>query len=209
MKNEFIEFLLSQIGDKTLGQIELSTGITKSYLSKVLRGERATPKPDTLKKLSKALPCSYEELMSKAGYIDDRHNEKKKGVRIPVLGTIPAGIPIEAIEDILDYEEISEEMASRGEFFALKVRGTSMTPEITDGEIAIIRKQDDADTGDICVVMVNGYDATLKRIKKSNKGILLVPTNMLEFEPVFYTNEDIINLPVRIIGKVVETRKTW
>ncbi len=198
---------------ENLRKLRRSKGLTQNDLGKLLNVSNGTiamwetakrqPDIEMVTKIANLFNVSTDYLLN------NKEAPKKKGVRIPVLGTIPAGIPIEAIEDILDYEEISEEMASRGEFFALKVRGTSMSPEITDGEIAIIRQQDDANTGDICVVMVNGYDATLKRIKKSNKGILLVPTNMLEFEPVFYTNEDIINLPVRIIGKVVETRKTW
>lgn len=198
---------------ENLRKLRRSKGLTQNDLGKLLNVSNGTiamwetakrqPDIEMVTKIANLFNVSTDYLLN------NKEAPKKKGVRTPVLGTIPAGIPIEAIEDILDYEEISEEMASRGEFFALKVRGTSMSPEITDGEIAIIRQQDDANTGDICVVMVNGYDATLKRIKKSNKGILLVPTNMLEFEPVFYTNEDIINLPVRIIGKVVETRKTW
>lgn len=66
MNTEFISFLKEQIGDKSLGQIECMTGVSKSYLSKVLRGLRDNPKPATLKKLAKALPCSYEELLAKA-----------------------------------------------------------------------------------------------------------------------------------------------
>ena len=73
----------------------------------------------------------------------------------------------------------------------------------------LFRKQDDADSGNICVVMVNGDEATLKRIKKSEQGLTLIPTNTIEFSPTFYTNKEIETLPVRILGKVVETRKTW
>lgn len=133
----------------------------------------------------------------------------KRGIKIPVLGSIPAGIPLEAITDIIDYEEIPEEMARSGEYFALKVKGNSMSPEITDGEVAIVKKVDDAESGSICVIMVNGNDATLKRIKKSEQGLTLIPTNTAEFEPMFFTNREIEELPVRIIGRVVETRKTW
>lgn len=206
MNNQFIEFLKSQISDKSLGQIEVATGVTKSYLSKVLRGERDIPKPETLKKLSKALPCSYEDLMSIAGYTD---GHAQRGVKIPVLGTIPAGIPLEAIEDIIDYEEISPEMASKGEYFALKVKGNSMLPTIKDGDVVIIKKQDDADSGKICVVMINGFDATLKEIKKDPKGIWVLPHNpSSDFTPSFFTNEEIETKPVRIIGVAVEIRRS-
>lgn len=90
---------------------------------------------------------------------------------IPVLGTIPAGIPIEAVQDIIDYEEISPQMAAQGEHFALKISGRSMEPKISDGDVVIVRKQEDAESGDICVVMVNGDDATVKRIKKGPKSL--------------------------------------
>lgn len=76
MNKEFIEFLKEQIGDKTLGQIEIQTGVPKSTISYVLRGLRDTPKPETLKKLATALPCSFDDLMEKAGYIQPRPKEK-------------------------------------------------------------------------------------------------------------------------------------
>ena len=135
--------------------------------------------------------------------------QKQKGIKIPVLGVIPAGIPIEAIEDILDYEEISEDMASRGEYFALKVKGVSMHPIINDGDVVIVKQQDDADSGKICVVMINGFDATLKRIKKEPNGIWILPENPYsDFKPAFYTNQQIIDTPVRIIGVAVEIRRS-
>lgn len=208
MNTKFIEFLKKQIGNKSLGQIEIQTGVPKSTISYVLRGLRDTPKPETLKKLSKALPCSFDDLMEAAGYIELKSN-KQTGVKIPVLGVIPAGIPIEAIEDILDYEEISEDMASRGEYFALKVNGDSMSPIINSGDIVIIKQQDDAENGKICVVIINGFDATLKRIKKEQNGIWVLPENpYCDFKPTFFTNKEIIDTPVKIKGVAVEIRRT-
>ena len=140
-------------------------------------------------------------------FFNDKENktEKKYGFKIPVLGTIPAGIPIEAIEEILDYEEIPLEMAHTGKFFGLKVKGDSMSPRIENGDVVIVKKQEDCETGDICVVMVNGYEATLKQVKKDYDGIMLVPFNK-EYPQKFYSNKEIQELPVRIIGKVVELR---
>ena len=127
-----------------------------------------------------------------------------------MLGSIPAGVPIEAIQDVLDYEEISQEMANTGEFFGLRVNGDSMSPVIQDGDTVIIRKQSSADNGKICVVMVNGYDATLKEIKREENGIWVLPKNPnCEFKPTFYTNNDIENLPIRILGVVVELRRSF
>lgn len=125
--------------------------------------------------------------------------------KIPVLGSIPAGIPIEAIEEILDYEELPKAYRFKGEFFGLKVKGDSMSPRIQNGDVVIVRKQEDCNTGDVCVVMVNGFDATLKQVKKDYNGIMLVPFNT-EYKPMFYSNKEIQELPIRIIGKVVELR---
>ena len=124
---------------------------------------------------------------------------------IPVLGKVVAGIPLDAIEDIIDYEEIPLSMAKSGEFFALQIKGDSMEPKFSEGDVVIVRKQDDVDSGSIAIILVNGNEATIKRVKKFDGGINLVPTNPA-YDVLTYTNEQIENLPVRIIGKVVELR---
>ena len=80
-----------------------------------------------------------------------------------------------------------------------------MEPTIHHGSIVIVRQQDDVENGDIAIVIVNGEDATCKKIEKFENGIMLVPMNKA-YEEKFYTNEEIEKLPVRIIGKVVESR---
>ena len=127
------------------------------------------------------------------------------GKWIPVLGRVAAGVPIEAAESILGYEEITLDMAGSGEHFALKVQGDSMEPRIAHGDVVIVRQQSDAESGDIAVVLVNGCDATVKRIKKRPDGLMLIPNNQAH-EPMFYNNTEIAALPVQIIGKVVELR---
>lgn len=129
-----------------------------------------------------------------------------RGVRIPVLGRVVAGIPIEAVEEILDYEEITPELAATGEFFALKIRGHSMEPRMMEGDVVIVRRQDDVDSGDVAIVLVNGDEATVKRVKKQEEGITLIATNTSVYEPHFYSNKEIADLPVRILGRVVELR---
>lgn len=129
-----------------------------------------------------------------------------RGVRIPVLGRVVAGIPIEAVEEILDYEEITPELAASGDFFALKIRGHSMEPRMMEGDVVIVRRQDDVDSGDVAIVLVNGDEATVKRVKKQPEGITLIATNTSVYEPHFYSNKEIADLPVRILGRVVELR---
>ena len=117
-----------------------------------------------------------------------------------------AGIPITAVSDIEDYEEITQEMARQGEFFALKIKGDSMSPIIRNGNIVIVRKQAYIDTGDVAVVLVNGDEATVKEIKKTKEGITLIGWNPSVYTPKFYSKEEIEKLPVDIVGKVVESR---
>ena len=107
----------------------------------------------------------------------DKPSSPAKGIRIPVLGRVAAGIPIEAITDIEDWEEIPQSMAKTGEYFALKIAGKSMEPRMMDGDVVIVRRQPDVDSGDIAVVLVNGNDATVKQISKSDAGLTLIGWN--------------------------------
>ena len=130
------------------------------------------------------------------------------GMRIPVLGDVAAGIPIEAITDIVDYEEIDSAMAKTGEFFGLRIKGDSMEPRMREGDVVIVRQQDSAETGDTVVVLVNGDSATVKKIKYGPDGITLLPTNP-SHDPFFYSAAEVERLPVRVIGRVVELRAKY
>ncbi len=124
-----------------------------------------------------------------------------------VYGTIPAGIPMECIEDIIDTEEISADMLRGGkQYFGLRVKGNSMEPDYLDGDTLILERTDDCESGDDCVVMVNGDDGTFKRVFKNENGIILQPLNS-EYAPMVFTNEQIENLPVKVIGIVEEIRR--
>lgn len=146
--------------------------------------------------------------ISKADLVEERTSGKinsHSSVTINVLGRVAAGIPLNAIEEIIDTEEISEKMASEGEYFALKITGDSMEPKISNGDVVIVRKQSDADDGDLVIAMVNGYDAVCKRLKKYAEGIALISNNPL-YEPMYFSNKDIVEKPVTILGKVRELR---
>lgn len=157
------------------------------------------PSSPILVKLSEMYHVSTDYLLGKTSHDDSAP------AKVPVLGDVAAGIPIEAIQDIVDYEEINEALAATGEFFGLRLKGASMEPRMRDGDVVIVRKQDDADTGDVAVVMVNGDNATVKRIKKEPSGITLIPNNPA-YDSMYYSDEEISALPVRIVGKVVELR---
>lgn len=142
-----------------------------------------------------------------ADLIEPPAPEKKagRGVKIPVLGTVAAGIPIEAVEDILDYEEIEPELAATGEFFALQIKGDSMEPRMQSGDVVIVRQQPDVESGDVAVVLINGDEATVKKLLKQSGGIVLQAFNPA-YDPMFFSPQDIEEKPVRVIGKVIELR---
>lgn len=147
--------------------------------------------------------------INKSDLIDDKSaligKTPSKGFTVNVLGRVAAGIPIEAITDIIDTEEISQDLAKTGEFFGLQIHGDSMEPRMYEGDVVIVRQQDDAESGDIVIAMVNGYDATCKRLMKYAGGISLISLNS-KYDPMMFTNQEIEEKPVRIIGKVVELR---
>lgn len=148
--------------------------------------------------------------ISKADLVEERsfNRSGKTGVTINVYGSVAAGIPLEMIEDIVDTEEITEDMARTGEFFGLKIKGDSMTPTICDGDIVIVRRQDDAESGDIVIATVNGDEATCKRLRKYKEGIELISVNP-SYGTFEFSNEEIYTKPVKIIGKVVESRRKF
>lgn len=164
---------------------------------------RRTPDNNTIKDIARYFNVATDYLLGYEGV------EKRKGVRIPILGKVVAGIPIEAVEEILDYEEITPELANTGTFFALKIQGESMEPKLSDGDIVIIKQQNNVENGEIAVVLVNGQDATVKQIIKHDNGIFLHGFNPSVYTDVFYTNQQIGELPVIILGKVIESRRKF
>lgn len=193
--------------DMSLSQKEFGQkiGVAESTVS-LYESNKRFPDADTLKKISALFEVSLDYLLGNAPAKAAQPKSAGRGVRIPVLGRVVAGIPIEAVEEILDYEEITPELAATGEFFALKIRGHSMEPRMMEGDVVIVRRQDDVDSGDVAIVLVNGDEATVKRVKKQEEGITLIANNISVYEPHYYSNKEIEKLPVRILGKVVELR---
>lgn len=186
-----------------LTQLELAkkTDLSRSYIGDIEK-DRYNPSVSTLQLIATATNTPLEDLLPST----KTASPTGRGVRIPVLGRVVAGIPIEAVEEILDYEEITPELAASGEFFALKIRGHSMEPRMMEGDVVIVRRQDDVESGDVAIVLVNGNEATVKRVKKQEDGLTLIATNTSVYEPHYYSNKEIEELPVRILGKVVELR---
>lgn len=194
MFREQLKLLRNQ---KHLSQAQLAKeiGVSSSTIAMWESGEREPKNYETLEIIADFFNVNMELLLT--GTIAP--------TRIPVLGKVVAGIPLDAIEDIIDYEEIPHSMAKSGDFFALQIKGDSMEPRIKEGDVVIVRKQPDVESGEVAIVLVNGDEATIKKVQKFNGGINLVPSNPA-YEVKTYSNDDIESLPVSIIGKVVELR---
>lgn len=178
------------------------TGITRANFSQWKSG-LITPKHQTMEKIAAALGVSVEYLLT-GGMIA----EVKQGVSVPVLGYVAAGVPIEAITDYIGEVTISPALAKKGQFFALKIKGDSMAPQILQGDIVVCMVQNTAETGDIVIVQVNGNEATCKKVQILENGILLQPLNPA-YGAVFYSAAEVMEKPVTIIGKVMESRRSW
>lgn len=158
-----------------------------------------SPDNDMLKKLADLFGVTMEYML---GY-----SEKPQRTNwIPVYGKVAAGIPVTAVDEVVDQEELTDDMIKDGsEYIGIRVAGQSMEPKISEGDTVIVRIQPDVEDGEIAVVLVNGDEATCKKIKKTPEGVMLLSLNPA-FSPIFYTNKEVETLPVRIIGKVVELR---
>lgn len=195
--------------ERGITQIQLSRilGVAQNTVSNWENGNRQ-PDNDTLRKLADYFNASTDYILGR----DDAELVPpildRAVVDINVYGRIPAGVPVEAIEEIIDTEQIPAAMLAGGhEYFALSVRGDSMYPVYLDGDIVIVRKQETCETGDDCVVYINGYDATLKRVKLHEDGsVELCPLNT-NYAPRRYSAEEAASLPVQIGGVVVELRR--
>lgn len=132
----------------------------------------------------------------------------ESGYTIPVLGRVAAGYGKEAVEEVIGQIEISPALAAKGDYFGLLIKGDSMIPTLYDGDTVIVERVDDAESGDLVIALVNGHDATCKRLQKYAEGIALIPQNPV-YEPMRFTESEIDTTPVKILGKVIEMRRKF
>lgn len=132
----------------------------------------------------------------------------ESGYTIPVLGRVAAGYGKEAVEEVIGQIEISPALAAKGDYFGLLIKGDSMIPTLYDGDTVIVQRVDDAESGDLVIALVNGHDATCKRLQKYAEGIALIPQNPV-YEPMRFTKSEIDTTPVKILGKVIEMRRKF
>lgn len=210
------KYLKKLRNDKYLSLREVNhiTDISYSHLNMIENGKRNVT-PALLRVLADLYCVNYLDLYEKAGYIDLIENERKQEIltplqniekiKIPVLGKVKAGYNYLVEENVVGYESI-DDVSNPEEYYALQVTGDSMEPLFSDGDIAIVHKQDDFESGNTCIVLINGDEATVKKVVRMEDGIDLIAMN--PYYPVrHFSSEDMKKIPVKIIGKVVEARK--
>ena len=201
MYSRFEQLLLEK--GLRISDVSRETGVPSSTISTWKTGKYQL-RQSTLQTLAEYFDVSVAWLMG----LTDNRDGSASTVRIPVVGVVTAGQPITATENIIGYEELASDVAELGTFFGLKIRGDSMSPRIMDGDIVIVRKQNTADSGDIVIALVNGEDGVCKKLIRKQDGIVLKSLNE-EYGNFTYTNREIEELPVSIIGKVVQLRRNF
>lgn len=167
-------------------------------------GKPISPTLETVKKVSAAIQIPIDDLLK---MLDDEQLLTLNSNIINVYSSVHAGILSEMIENIVDTEEISEKLASSDKtYFGIKVKGDSMLPDYHEGDTLIIERTPSCESGNDCIVAINGNEAFLKRVYINSNGITLQALNP-KYEPLIYTNDDIKKLPVTIIGIVKELRR--
>lgn len=188
-------------------RIYKATGVPQSSMSEWKRGN-SMPKIDKLQKIADYFGVTVDYLLGKEEKPASK-DELNIGTpytpthRIPILGRVPAGMPLYAEQNIEGYT--MTDLNGGHEYFALRVSGDSMNAaRICDGDIIIVCKQDIVENGQIAVVMVNGNDATVKRFRRDGNTVTLMPQSYNpEHTPQIYNLKD---TPIRVIGKVVEVK---
>ena len=204
---EFIKKRRTEL-NLTLEEVGNACGVAKSTVRKWETGFIANMGKEKISAITKVLKISPSVLIKDS--IEDYYKaihgiSESDKTKIPVLGYVRAGIPIEAVEEVLDFEEITKEMACQGEYFGLQIKGDSMEPRMKEGDVVIVRKQPAVDNGDVAVVLVNGGDATVKRFYRYETGVQLISINPA-YEPLLFSPSEVESKPVTVIGKVVELR---
>ena len=205
-----IEQIRQWITESTINISALSrkSGLSRQYIYQILKGEIKSISTDTYRCLCNAL--SKNSQLTNTSNVEKAHISHNV-VKIPVYGSIPAGVPTEMIDEsfIEDFEEIDADMLRGGNsYFGLVVKGDSMFPEFRNGDVLILKQSPDCESGDYCAVSINCTESTFKKVIKEPNGIVLQPLNPA-FTPQFFTNEQIENLPITILGVVVEVRRKY
>ncbi len=168
--------------------------------------DRTEPNIGMIEAMCEIFGCQKSDLIDGILKVQEQSATHQNYKIINVLGRVAAGIPIDSISEIIDQEYITEELAQKGEYFGLRIKGDSMSPVIMDGDTVIVRSQEDAETDEVIIALINGHDGVCKKLKKLDSGLMLISINP-QYAPLVFTSAEIDQTPVKIIGKVVEIRR--
>lgn len=203
-KKTFSKNLNKHINQTNYSQKEIADkiGVSPQALNTWVKG-KAIPRMGKIQKLADFFGINKSDLIEEKL----ETNQKYKTVKIPVYEKVVAGSPCYTEDNIVDWAEITAEFASGGEFFGIFVEGESMEPTFLEGDLLIVRKQCSIENGELAIISIDGENATFKKVAIQKDGIVLVAYNPAIYSPHFYSNKEIEELPIKIIGKVVEFRR--
>ncbi len=198
MSYQKFEHLLKMQG-ATVYRVSKATGIAASTFTDWKNG-RSVPKADKLMRIAEFFGVPLEYFLAETVHGADRKREKL----LPIIGEIRAGSPIITNESILGYE--SADVDDEDEYFYLKVCGDSMKNiGMVHGSLVLFHKQQYAEDGDIVACLVGGDSATVKRFRRSQKNIYLIPENE-DYRPIHLNTDDFESGEARILGVAKEVK---
>lgn len=216
---QFLRTIRESLGYSTYNVNKLCN-ISPSYLSLLETGKRK-PSAIILKKLAPIYNLNYIDLYEKAGYVDlieiqnaiyksNKLNKLENTVsKVPLLSTLKAGDDYMSQKNWEGMIEVDRNIIKDGsDYFALKIKGDSMSPILIEDDIVIIKKQEDFENGNLVVTSVNGDEATIKKGKKNDNSILLQPLNT-NYEPLIFTYPEMETIPITIFGIVKQLKREF
>lgn len=195
-----------ELRELTMDDLANRIGVAKSTIQRYEKGKINTIKIPVIDAIARELNVNPSWIVGKSDKMEpsyEAHHSTAHTIR--VLGRVAAGIPIDSIEETIDQEEISDELYRTGTFFGLRIKGDSMSPRIQDGDTVIVRSQEDAESDQIVIALINEHDGVCKKLRKLENGLMLISLNP-SYEPMIFSKGEIDTMPVKIIGRVVEVR---
>lgn len=218
LEDKIKELIIEKYG--SVRQFALKIDVPYTTIDSILKRGIDNSNVSNVIKMCKALNISIDKTIENNELISNLNFDNAELtslstdiVQIPLLGKIPAGIPLEIIEDkyAVDTVDIPKDwLKGNHKYFALKLEGDSMEPDYLDKDIIIFKQASDCTSGQDCCIRINGFDATFKRVRKQDNGIMIIPlneNNSSGFVSTFYSKEDIEKMPIEILGIVKQIRR--
>ena len=213
LENKLKELIIEKYG--SVRSFSLKIGVPYTTVDSILKRGLDNSNVGNVIKMCKALNLSIDNLLDNKEIISNLSLDNVTPIdidddiiKIPVYGTIKAGIPIESQEDIIDYVDIPKSwIKGNKNFYGLKISGDSMFPKYDEDDIVIFEQNHDTSlyNGKDCAIMINGTESTFKKLLVNEQGIVLQPYNTA-YDIMMFSKEDVENLPIKVVGIAKERR---